>query len=131
MNNAAVLLIFCLKVCVAHCPAETFSPLEASRRGTLSEPETKEKVREFCSSLVTEAQFDQLSLAELVRREMCPAWYLASSPVVGRCLPLPAHSNNSDSLVSLRCSPANFTTHIAGSVDGNCCGKWVGSKGGG
>ena len=128
MNNAAVLLIFCLKVCVAHCPAETFSPLEASRRGTLSEPETKEKVREFCSSLVTEAQFDQLSLAELVRREMCPAWYLASSPVVGRCLPLPALSNNSDSLVSLCCSPANFTTHIAGSVDGNCCGKWVGSK---
>ena len=121
-------IIFCLKVCVAHCPAETFSPLEASRRGTLSEPETKEKVREFCSSLVTEAQFDQLSLAELVRREMCPAWYLASSPVVGRCLPLPALSNNSDSLVSLCCSPANFTTHIAGSVDGNCCGKWVGSK---
>ena len=94
----------------------------------VSEPETKEKVREFCSSLVTEAQFDQLSLAELVRREMCPAWYLASSPVVGRCLPLPAHSNNSDSLVSLCCSPANFITLIAGSVDGNCCGKWVGSK---
>ena len=80
--------------------------MEASRRGTLSEPETKEKVREFCSSLVTEAQFDQLSLAELVRREMCPAWYVASSPVVGRCLPLPTLSNNSDSLVSLCCSPA-------------------------
>ena len=76
---------------MADCPRETFSPLEASRRAEQSETDIKAKVREFCSSVVTEEEFQQESLVQLVERRVCPAWYLASSPVLGRCLPLPQH----------------------------------------
>ena len=48
----------------------------------------KTRMREFCSSLAPEDLFLQLSVAELVERKLCPAWYLASRPVLGRCLPV-------------------------------------------
>ena len=59
-------------------------------------------MREFCSSQVPEELFLQLSVAELVERRLCPAWYLASSPVLGRCLPV--LQNRSEDLVRLSIS---------------------------
>ena len=59
----------------------------------------KTRMREFCSSLLPEDLFSQLSVAELVERELCPAWYLASSPVLARCLPV--LQNNTQDLVRL------------------------------
>ena len=79
---------------MAECPRETYSPLEASRVAHQSQTEIKAKVREFCSSQLGEEEFHQLSLAELVERRLCPASYLASSPVLGRCLPLPLTLTN-------------------------------------
>ena len=79
---------------MAECPRETYSPLEASRVAQQSQTEIKAKVREFCSSQLGEEEFQQLSLAELVERRLCPASYLASSPVLGRCLPLPLSLTN-------------------------------------
>ena len=60
-------------------------------------------MREFCRSLTTEEEeeeelFLRLTVAELVERQVCPAWYLASQPVLGRCLPV--LQNNSEDLVS-------------------------------
>ena len=59
----------------------------------------KARMREFCSSLIPEDLFLHLSVAELVERKLCPAWYLASSPVLGRCLPV--LQNSSEDLVRL------------------------------
>ena len=90
------------KVCVAQCPRETYSPLEVSRRAQQSQTDIKAKVREFCSSQLREEEFQQLSVAELVERRLCPGRYLASSPVLGRCLPLPLSlTNQSGSQASL------------------------------
>ena len=59
----------------------------------------KTRMREFCSSPLPEDLFLQLSVTELVERELCPAWYLASSSVLGRCLPV--LQNNTEDLVRL------------------------------
>ena len=61
----------------------------------------KTRMREFCSSRLTEDLFLQLSVAELVERKLCPAWYLASRPVLGRCLPV--LQNNTEDLVRPDC----------------------------
>ena len=80
-------------MCVAQCPDQSYSPLHS----TESDRRTKTRIREFCSSPIPEDLFLQLSVTELVERKLCPAWYLASSPVLGRCLPV--LQNSSEDLV--------------------------------
>ena len=75
-------------------------------------------MREFCRSLTTEEKeeeeeeeelFLRLTVAELVERQVCPAWYLASQPVLGRCLPV--LQNNSEDLVS---GQSEYKSHQSG-----------------
>ena len=84
-------------MCVGQCPDQSYSPLHSSLRSRHSDWTIKTRMREFCSSLLTEDLLLQLSVAELVERKLCPAWYLASRPVMGRCLPV--LQNNTEDLV--------------------------------
>ena len=47
----------------------------------------KTKMKPFCTSAVTDKEFEQKPVQKLVYDGQCPPWYLVSSPVLGRCLP--------------------------------------------
>ena len=115
---------YLLQVCVQRCPEESYSPLEVSRRGVESELDIKEKVREFCSSEVSSTQLQELSVLQLVEGSLCPSWYLASQPVLGRCLPVSSQAltevqsadqarETLDNLLSIRSVVDNLVSDLA------------------
>ena len=81
--NAAVLVIGCPTetVCVSQCPQENYSPAGALFAG-FSEETIKEKMRPYCKPFN-----DTLTVDELLKKEICPKWYVKSTAFVGRCLP--------------------------------------------
>ena len=73
------------QVCVASCPTTSYSPLAAALANVETEAAIKEKVAPFCTPEM--ANSANLSVKQLVDQSICPAWYLSSTELLGRCLP--------------------------------------------
>ena len=86
--NPAVLVEGCLtpQACVAACPTQTSSPLADATAGLLPQHAVKERVAPYCLDPEL-ARHPDYTVAQLVAEGVCPAWYLASSEVLGRCIP--------------------------------------------
>ena len=41
-------------------------------------------------------RYRELSVRQLVEQEVCPPWYLTSTPVLGRCLPFKLNSTDTE-----------------------------------
>ena len=41
-------------------------------------------------------RYRDLSVRQLVEQEVCPPWYLTSTPVLGRCLPFKLNSTDTE-----------------------------------
>jgi len=82
--NPAVLVEGCLtpQACVAACPTQTY----AATTGLQPQQAVKERVAPYCLDPEL-ALHPDYSVARLVEEGVCPAWYLASSEVMGRCIP--------------------------------------------
>ena len=72
-------------MCVASCPTTSYSPLAAALANVETEAAIKKKVAPFCAPEM--ASFANLSVKQLVDQSICPAWYLSSAELMGRCLP--------------------------------------------
>ena len=72
-------------MCVASCPTTSYSPLAAALANVETEAAIKKKVAPFCAPEM--ASFANLSMKQLVDQSICPAWYLSSAELMGRCLP--------------------------------------------
>jgi len=85
--NPAVLVEGCLtpQVCVSSCPTTSYSPLAAATAKLETEESIKEKMAPFCAPQI--ANSSSLTVKELVDQSICPAWYLSSTEILGRCLP--------------------------------------------
>jgi len=95
--NPAILVTGCLTthVCVENCPKEHYYPL-ASRD---DEKTIKEKLKPYCRKLLTEQErndFEKDDIKTLIRKEICPPWYLKSTEILGRCFPANIDTTNSD-----------------------------------
>jgi len=84
--NPAVLVTGCLTthVCVQKCPQESYSPLADAKLGT-SQQKIKNRMKPYCKK-VSDDTFNQ-DVETLVRKEICPPWYLKSTEILGRCFP--------------------------------------------
>jgi len=74
-------------VCVSQCPQENYSPSTAASLLKEDQLVIKDKIKPFCKPGLTELKFRQKTVEDLIQSGDCPPWYLASSPVLGRCLP--------------------------------------------
>jgi len=85
--NPAVLVTGCLTthVCVQKCPEENYSPLADAKLGVTSQQKIKIRMKPFCKK-VSDETFNQ-DVETLVRKEICPPWYLKSTEILGRCFP--------------------------------------------
>jgi len=96
--NPAVLISGCTTphVCVSHCPNETYSPYGAGKLQQ-SEAAIKARMRSYCD-LKDQETLDRLSVDQLIEQKICPAWYLKSTSVFGRCFPdvVPAGHSTGD-----------------------------------
>ena len=84
--NPAVLALGCrtTQVCVSQCPQEKYSGvLDLQYR---SSEAVKETLKPFCANM-TQSRWDRLTARQLIEDELCPAWLLPSTPILGRCLP--------------------------------------------
>jgi len=68
------------QVCVSSCPTESFV---ATEWALLDEAGTKQKL--ICKENAT---MHRSSVKELVQRGDCASWYIQSTPVAGRCIPM-------------------------------------------
>jgi len=76
------------QVCVKNCPVENFTPLKEAIVGKESEESIKNKLKPFCSFYTTEKDYNSLTVSQLIDKQYCPPWYLASSSIMGRCIPV-------------------------------------------
>ena len=67
------------------CPEENYSPLGQAKLGT-NQQEIKQTMKPYCRP-VSDTEFDQ-DVETLVRKEICPPWYLKSTEILGRCFPV-------------------------------------------
>lgn len=92
--NPAVFVTGCLtpQVCVSRCPDENYFPfgLAAIGRGDSA---IKSKMKEFCSPLINDPKFKDKTVKQLIKENICPPWYLKSSPYLGRCFPDPGKND--------------------------------------
>jgi hypothetical protein len=58
---------------VEQCPAETYTPLGAAKLGSETPNRIKARMRPYCT-VVSDAEFDRLSVQELVTSKICPPW---------------------------------------------------------
>ena len=72
-------------MCVSSCPTTSYSPLAAATANLETEEFIKEKMARFCAPQI--ANSSSLTVKELVDQSICPAWYLSSTEILGRCLP--------------------------------------------
>lgn len=97
--NPAVLALGCRtpQVCVEECPREKYSGYAEAHFGiSLSKSQdVKNKMKPFCAN-VTDAEWRTKSAKTLIEEEICPAWVLPSTPVIGRCLPTLMEVENED-----------------------------------
>ena len=73
-------------MCVSSCPTTSYSPLAAASVHIESEETIKKKMAPYCDRQLANSM--DMSVKQLVDKSICPAWYLASQEVFGRCLPL-------------------------------------------
>ena len=85
-------------MCVASCPTTSYSPLAAALANIETEAAIKKKVAPFCAPEM--ASFANLSMKQLVDQPICPAWYLSSAELMGRCLPNISHGDENVSFFS-------------------------------
>jgi len=86
--NVAVMVTGCptQQVCVAKCPDETFSPREQLQMDDPDEDRIKKKMIDYCQPNRTE-EIKAKSVKTLIDEEICPAWYIKSTAILGRCFP--------------------------------------------
>ena len=83
-------------MCVASCPTTSYSPLAAAAANIESQAAIKKKVAPFCGPRM--ANSTNLSVQQLVDQSICPAWYLPSQELLGRCLPNLNRGEEEDSM---------------------------------
>ena len=81
--NPAVLVSGCPteQVCVAKCPDKMYSGWAAYKSG-LAQSNIKEVMRPTCVKMPNE-EWDKLSVEQLFEDNICPAWVLPSTNVIG------------------------------------------------
>ena len=82
--NAAVLVIGCPteQICVSKCPPVNYSPAADLFAGIVGEQEIKQNMKDYCKPFN-----DSLTVDELLKKEICPKWYVKSAAFLGRCFP--------------------------------------------
>ena len=97
MNDISSLDIsYISKVCVEKCPDTSFSGYALATSG--QNEEAKRLMKPYCDPYVSGSSvWDSKSASSLIREGHCPAWVLASKPVLGRCMPAadPLHQDTS------------------------------------
>lgn len=74
------------KVCVEKCPETSFSAYAVAKTG--QNAEALRRMRPFCDPYVSGASdWNRKDAIKLIKEGVCPAWVLASTPVLGRCIP--------------------------------------------
>jgi len=137
--NPAVLVEGCLtpQVCVERCPDESYSPLAAATAaenakgfgslvGQLASQhlQTEEQIKAQMSPYCKKKEFASLasthSVRDLVRDGVCPPWYLKSSEILGRCLPINIKTENTTEKVlvkRIQTSESNDTDQPVSATD--------------
>ena len=83
-------------MCVEKCPDTSFSGYALATSG--QNEEAKRLMKPYCDPYVSGSSvWDSKSASSLIREGHCPAWVLASKPVLGRCMPAadPLHQDTS------------------------------------
>ena len=96
--NPAVLSLGCPtpQVCVHECPKDQYSGYAAAYASSLGDSMIKRRMKPYCLH-VPDSEWDRTSAMDLLKKEICPSWWLPSNPVLGRCLPLVVSSNEEES----------------------------------
>lgn len=78
------------QVCVAKCPEEIASPwaLAVAGQGSMA----KEKMAPYCGPLYNQSQ--SMTAEELIKKQICPAWFVTSRSILGRCIPYFSKDND-------------------------------------
>jgi len=125
------------QVCVERCPDESYSPLAAATAaenakgfgslvGQLASQhlQTEEQIKAQMSPYCKKKEFASLasthSVRDLVRDGVCPPWYLKSSEILGRCLPINIKTENTTEKVlvkRIQTSESNDTDQPVSATD--------------
>ena len=73
-------------MCVEKCPDKSFSGYALANTG--QNTKALRMMKPYCDPFVSGASdFDRKDAVKLIKDGICPAWVLASNPVLGRCMP--------------------------------------------
>jgi len=95
--NPAVVVTGCLTehVCVEKCPDMYYSPLGESLKPGADVEGIKKMMEPYCKPIFSaNPEIRQKTIKELVSQEICPAWVLKSTSLLGRCFPFTVSSSN-------------------------------------
>jgi len=98
------------QVCVEKCPETKYSPIAEVSKG--NNDEVKSKMKPYCKQEIDSEKNENKSVTDLIKDEICPAWYLPSKAVLGRCISIPEITDDGKILKANETSNGTEVTQV-------------------